>query len=309
MRFVYFGSSQFSRVILAGLASAKLLPVLVITTPDKPKGRGLKVKPTPVKEFSVENNIDTIAPYDLKESALLERIKMLDVDIFIVASYGKFIPKKLLGLPRIMPIAVHPSLLPRYRGAAPINWAIIKGEKITGVSIFKINERIDAGDIIVQQSLDIKDNDDAATLSEKLAHLSINLLLKVIPSLERKTYRLVPQDESKATFAPKLKKEDGHIRWETDAFSIRNLVRGLRPWPEAFSFYKNKLLKILEVEVVDEATSFSPSTIVRVEKNAIYVATGRGIIKIIKVKPEGKREMLVKDFLCGRHLKEGEKLS
>ena len=309
MRFVYFGSSQFSRVVLAGLASTKLLPVMVITTPDKPKGRGLKVRSTPVKEFSVENKIETITPYDLKEKPLLEKIRALNADIFIVASYGNLIPRELLDLPRIMPIAVHPSLLPRYRGAAPINWAIMKGEKVTGVSIFKINEKIDAGEIIIQQPLEIEDGDDAVTLSEKLAHLSSSLLLKVIPSLERKTYRLIPQDESKATFAPKLKKEDGHIKWDIDAFSIRNLVRGLRPWPEAFSFYRGKLIKILEAEAVDETAPFGPSTIVRIEKDAIYVAAGRGIIKITKVKPEGKREMLVRDFLCGHHLREGEKLN
>ncbi len=309
MRFVYYGSSQFSEIVLRGIINYGVVPELVVTTPDKPQGRGLKIKPTPVKQFASCNNIRVLTPFSLKEESFIKKIKSLDVDLFIIVSYGNFIPSSLLILPRIMPIAVHPSLLPCYRGAAPINWAIIRGEQTTGVSIFKVSEKIDAGPLIIQRPLDIKDSDDALTLSYRLANLSIELLLRAVLSIEKNDYRLILQDESKVSFAPKLRKEDGRIKWERDAISIRNLVRGLRPWPEAFTFYKDTLVKILDVEVIHDYSSFEPGTIIKIEKSALFVTTGEGIIKIKRIKPQGKREMEVRDFLCGHQIKEGEKFS
>ncbi|MCM8773980.1 MAG: methionyl-tRNA formyltransferase [Candidatus Omnitrophica bacterium] len=307
MRIVYFGSSEFSKIVLERLYNSGRVPILVVSVPDKYAGRHLKLTPTPVKVFSKSCSLEVITPQNLDESNFINLLKGMNIDLFVVVGFGKIIPPSLLIIPKIMPIALHPSLLPLYRGASPINWAIIKGERKTGVTVFKVNETIDSGDIILQEEVFIDDNDDSLTLSGKLANIGSNLLLRSISAIEENRFSLKLQDESKATFAPKLKKTNGRIYWDKDANSIRNLVRGIKDWPQAYTYYKGKMLKILEVEAENEYFSAQPSTVVKVEKNGIYVATGRGIIKIVRLKPEGKREMLSGDFICGYRIKVGEK--
>ncbi|MCM8824514.1 MAG: methionyl-tRNA formyltransferase [Candidatus Omnitrophica bacterium] len=306
MRIVYFGSSEFSKIVLERIYNRGRVPIIVVSVPDKCAGRHLKLKPTPVKVFSKSCSLEVITPENLDDSNFVNLLRGMNIDLFVVVGFGKIIPRSLLMIPKIMPIALHPSLLPLYRGASPINWAIIKGESKTGVTVFKVNETIDRGEIILQEEVLIEDNDDSLTLSLKLANMGSNLLLRSISAIEENRFSLKPQDESKATFAPKLKKIDGRICWDKDANSIRNLVRGIKDWPQAYTCYKGKMLKILEVEVEKEDFSLEPSTVVKVEKNGIYVATGKGIIKIIRLKPEGKREMLAGDFICGYRIKVGD---
>ncbi len=308
MKFVYFGSSEFSRVALKALVKAGKVPSLVVTVSDKPAGRGLKVMPMPVKQYALAMGIEIMAPSNLKDDSFLERLKLEKADIFIAVSYGRIIPENILKIARIMPIAVHPSLLPLYRGAAPINWAIINGEERTGISVIKVSKKVDAGDIIVQRPVDIDETDNAITLFDKLADLSGRILVDTINAIEKGEYIFTPQDESKATFAPKIRKDDGRILWDKSAFSIRNRVRGLLPWPGAFTFYKGKILKVLEAKAYDEPAKVRPSVIVKVDKDGIYVSTGEGILAVKKVKPEGKREMEAYAFSCGHSIKAGEAL-
>jgi len=329
MKFVYFGSSQFSRMVFNILVKAGRIPSLVVTVSDKPAGRGLKVKATPVKHGAREAGIEVLIPFSFRDSSFVKRLESDAAEIFVIVSYGKIISKNVLDIARIIPVAVHPSLLPLYRGAAPISRAIINGEKKTGVSIIKVSEKVDAGDIITQKSVPIDDKDDAITLSNKLAELSAGLLLDTFSSIEKETYTLTPQDESRVTFAPKISKKDGRILWEKDASSIRNMVRGLLPWPGAFTFYKGKTIKILKVDVYDEKTSGrqsnqkvstrrvdkvhdefierKPSVIVNIDKKGIYVASGNGVVVIKRVKPQGKKEMSAYAFSCGHNLGVGEK--
>ena len=306
MKFVYFGSSYFSRIVLDSLVKAGEIPSLAVTVPDKPSGRGLKVRATPVKVLAREKGIEVLAPPSLNDKSFIKRLVSVSSEVFVVVSYGRIIPKNVLDAARIIPVAVHPSLLPLYRGAAPINWVIINGESKTGTSIIKVSEKVDAGDIIAQRPLHISGSDDAVTLSDKLARLSASVLLDTLNSIEKGKYTLTPQDESKATFAPKIKKEDGRILWGKDASSIRNLVRGLLPWPEAFTFHKGKIVKILKVEVYDEFIKRKPSVIVKIDKEGIYVAAGRGIVIIKRVKPEGRKEMDAYAFSCGHNMNPGE---
>jgi len=249
MRIVYFGNSDFSRIVLDGLIAAGRAPGMVITSPDKPAGRGLKTHSTPVKNASRQHSLTVLTPGELKVSSFLQNLRQYRGDVFIVVSYGRIIPPQVLAVPSVMTIAVHPSFLPAYRGAAPINWAIINGEKRTGITIFKVNERLDAGEIISQRGIIIDDCDDALTLANKLAPLSAGMLVDALHSIENGSYTLMPQDKTKVTFAPKLDKEIGRISWKDDAVSIRNKVRGLRGWPEAFAFYGGTMVKILETEV------------------------------------------------------------
>ncbi|UCG35524.1 MAG: methionyl-tRNA formyltransferase [Candidatus Omnitrophota bacterium] len=306
-RFVYFGSSHFSCTVLKTLFEEGLIPTLVVSQPDRPRGRGLKVLPTEVSSFSSENGISLIKPASLKDEKIYEKIKSIEPQFFAVADYGKILPAKILKIPSVFPLGIHPALLPRYRGAAPIDRTLMAGEKETGVTIFKINEEVDAGEIIIQESLPIIESDDVFTLMQKLAKKGALLLIEVIKKIERNDYTLSPQDETKVSLAPKLRKEDGKIIWEKDAVTIRNLIRATLGWPSAYTYYKERLVKILEAEVINEDSGQSPSTIIKTDKEGIYVATTKGVLKIKKLRPEGKAQMDANSFVCGYRVEVGEK--
>jgi len=307
MQFVYFGSSTFSRIILEELFKSEIKPALIVSQPDKPKGRGLVLRPMEVSAFSIENNLPLIRPDSLTNEEARKKIQSQNPDFIIVADYGKILPASILSLAKVLPLAVHPSLLPRYRGASPINYALINGETQSGTTIFKMNEKLDSGEIILQEMLAIEENDDVLTLNRKLALLGVKLLIRALAMIARDEYALIAQDERAVSFAPKLTKEDGKIDWQFSAARIKNLIRGLKIWPSAFTYYKNKLLKILQAEVLAEAQGVNPGTIIEVKKDGIYVATGAGILKLKQVKPEGKKEMDAYAFAIGHKVKVGEK--
>ncbi len=261
---------------------------------------------TVVGEFAKENKIPLLLPSSLKGESFYKEISAEAIDFFILADYGKILPLSLLNIPKL-PIAVHPSLLPRYRGPAPINWVLINGESRTGVTIFKMNEHLDAGEIILQESVPISPEDDAITLRKKLAYQSIDTLLKALGLILKGNFSFTPQDEAQATFAPRFKKSDAQVNWEKDAFSLVCLVRGLAGWPQAYTYYHGQQIKILEVEAIAEDTIQAPSTIVRIDREGIYVATKKGLLKIKRLKPAGKREMSAYAFVLGRRIKEGER--
>jgi len=304
---VYFGSSKFSLVILENLCLKQFNPKLVVSVPDKPKGRGLKAQPTEISLFAKNTNLPLITPQSLKADETKERLLGLSPDLFIIADYGKILPATLLEIPKIASIGVHPSMLPLYRGPAPINWALLKGDKETGVTIFKMDEGLDTGGIILQKTIAISDNDNAYTLHEKLAYEGAKLLIESLNLLKKGTFKVTAQDEAFSSFASKFRKEDGRINWGQTATDIRNKIRAMSGWPSAYTFYKGKIIKITEAEALPAPGSSAPSSIETIKKDGVYVSTGNGILKIKRLKPEGKCEMDAYSFVLGHGLKTGDK--
>ncbi|MCF7887159.1 MAG: methionyl-tRNA formyltransferase [Candidatus Omnitrophica bacterium] len=305
-KIIYFGSSDFSKKILQTLIEAKIKPLLVITKPDAPKGRGLKLYPTQVAKLSEDNNIKVIKPDNLEDTNFLDKISKINPNYLVVADYGKIIPNSLLSIPIILSLGIHPSLLPLYRGPAPIERTLINGEKITGVTIFKLDKSIDTGPIALQKKIEVDTNDNYFTLSKKIAVLGTEALIEVLYQIKDNLLNLKSQDIKKATFAPKLSKQDGRINWKNNAEKIKNLIRATLNWPTAYTYYNNKILKITEAESLEDTNKQKPATITKIDKSGIYVAAGSRILKIKKVKPEGKKEMSAWSFVCGHRVKEGD---
>jgi len=305
MKIAYFGSSQFACVVLGGLIDQGVKPLIVVTQPDAPKGRGFKLTPTPVKAYAESATLPVYSSHDFE--ALAKDLKGKGIDLFIVVAYGNILPKFLLDVPQIMPIALHPSLLPQYRGAAPMQWTLINGEEKTGVTVFKVNEHLDAGEILIKEEIAIDEVDTMETLSEKLMQLGIKTLARAVKAIEKGNYTLRPQDTSKVSFAPKITKEDGRISWHVDADRIRNQIRGLAGWPGAFTYYKGTMLKILDAEVRELEACEEPARVVAISQDGISVATGRSVLTIKRVKPQNSREMTAHAFVCGHKIEVGEK--
>ena len=309
MRIVFMGTPEPAKKILQALLDAKKEVVLVVTQPDRPKGRRLKVSKSPVKELAEKVRISIETPERVKDKIFIEKLKSIAPDIIVVAAYGKILPKEILDIPKHGCINVHASLLPKYRGAAPIQWALMNGEKETGVTIFRLKETLDTGDIILQKSIPIEDNDDAETLSGKLFDLGGKLLLEAIDLIENGKAEYKPQKEADASYAESLRKESGVIDWHKSAIDIHNRVRAMYPWPGAHTYYNGKILKILksEIKIVNLETKHKdPGTIIDVVKElGFIVATGKGHILIKEVQPAGKKKMRAFDFCIGHNVKAG----
>ncbi len=308
-KIAYFGSSKFSKKILQILLEAKIKPLLVITKPDAQKGRGLKLYQTEVAELAKSNNIRVLKPKNLNQITVINKISKINPNYLVAADYGKIIPNSLLSLPKILPLGIHPSLLPLYRGPAPIERTLINGDKISGVTIFKLDKGVDTGQIVLQKKIKIDKHDNYFTLSEKFAILGTEALIESLYQSKEKNLQLKPQQEQEATFAPKLSKQEGKINWKNSAREIKNLIRATLDWPTAYTYYQNKILKITEAEDLKSKTKEIPGTITKIDKTGIYVATGSGLLKIKKLKPEGKKEMASWSFVCGHRLKKGDKFN
>jgi methionyl-tRNA formyltransferase len=310
MNILFFGSSKFSLYFLEYLFLKRKDNLIVITSLDKPKGRGLKISFNPVKEFCLKHSLKVYQFENINDLVVREFLKNLNPDIFVVVSFGQIFSKELLEIPKIFPINVHASILPKYRGAAPINWAIINGEKKTGISIIKMEEKMDAGAIILQKEIEISIDDNVLTLEKKLADLGCPLLVEAIERIEKNNFSLIPQNQKDVSFAPKLKKKDGLIDWNKDAFSIYNLIRGCFGWPSAFTYYKGKLLKIhrAEYSMDREIKSINPGEILEVSKKGILVSCAKGFILIKELQIESKRKMSVEEFIRGHKIETGERL-
>ncbi|MBU1044392.1 MAG: methionyl-tRNA formyltransferase [Candidatus Omnitrophica bacterium] len=309
MKIVFFGSSDFSLASLKALRQKHQL-LAVYTQPDRKKGRNLLLSKTPVKIYAEEYNLPIFQPEIVSAPEIVEQLKSFNADLFVVVSFGQKLSNQLLEIPREFCLNVHSSLLPKWRGAAPINYAIINGDKLSGVTIMKMNETMDGGDIVLSKSLEIND-DDAVVLLDKLAVLGAEALLESIDLIEKNQEKFVPQDQSKVSVAKKLKKENGLIDWRDSADCIHNKVRGLLPWPCAFTHYKGKLLKILKTKVLAfdrlENTAQIPGEIVQIEKHAgIVVMTGSQALLIESLQLEGKKAMNAYDFVNGHNLKGGD---
>jgi len=313
MNIVFFGSSNFAVAPLkALLALASTYKVsCVVTQPDKQKGRGLHFAGPIIKTVALESGLEIYQPDNVNNADSVKFLNGLNPDLFIVIAYGQILSQKILDIPKIIAINLHASLLPKLRGASPINWAIINGEKITGITAIKMTDRMDAGPIILQKEINIYDDDTALTLEDKLSDLAGTALLTAVSSVEANNYNLTPQDLKNASFAPKLKKKDGLIDWGKAAPEVHNLIRGCLGWPGAFTYYNGKLLKIYKAEIsskVNEFASYKAGEIVNISREGIIVAAGVGNLIIEELQLEGKRRMKVEEFISGHKIRIGEKL-
>jgi methionyl-tRNA formyltransferase len=308
MKIVFFGSAHFAVPALEALIKSRYELVCVVTQPDKEKGRHLHVAGTDVKSTAVAAKLKIFQPEDIKSKESVDFLKSLDADLFIIVAYGQMFSQEVLDIPKIMPINIHASLLPRYRGAAPINWAIINAEKKTGVSIMYVSLKMDSGPVILQKEIKIEENDTAVSLEEKLRYLGSELLMDALKIIDSRSYRLLEQDEDKVIIAPKLKKEDGLIDWSAPAVDIHNQVRGVLPWPGAFTSYRGKILKIFKVDVLPVFPNHKPvpGEVVRAGKLGIVVACGRGFLNLKELQLEAGKRMPAQNFIIGHKLKVGD---
>ena len=301
------GTPEFAAPSLKTLIAAGEDVAAVVTQPDKPKGRGKHLSPPPVKELALKYNIPVLQPEKIRDEAFINIIQKLRPDIIVVIAYGKILPKAILDIPPKGCINVHASLLPKYRGAAPINWAIINGEKETGITTMLMDEGMDTGDILLTERVEIQDNDTTDSVYEKLKDIGANLLIKTISGLKKGMGRTIDQDDSYATYAPMLKKEDGRIDWAIKPEEIRNLIRGMYPWPGAYTRWEGKQLKIFKAQVAsEERTSEEPGVIIKTSTDGIYVATGAGILLITELQPENKSKMSASEFIKGYKIGKGQ---
>lgn len=309
MNIIFFGSSQFSVPSLKALLTTPHKISCVVTQPDRQKGRGLHFEGTQVKAIAQESGLEIYQPQRVNTPEAIKFFKDLEPDLFIVISYGQILSQSILDIPKIFPLNVHASLLPQYRGAAPINWALINGGKNTGITIIKMTKNLDAGPIILERTVAISDNDTAITLEDKLSPAAADLLLESLVSIKNNNYKLMPQDEKKVSFAPKLKKENGLINWNSPAQDIYNLIRGVLSWPGAFTYYNGKLLKIYKAKVFQLSAvnpQLSAGQVVKVDKEGIAVATGKDNLIIEELQVEGRSRMKVQEFITGHKICAGE---
>jgi methionyl-tRNA formyltransferase len=307
MRIVFFGTPQFAVPSMKVLLDTGEDILSVVTQPDRAKGRGHKLSEPPVKEIARSNNIPVLQPAAIRSPSFTEELKLSAPDVIIVVAYGKIIPVSILKLPPLGCINVHASLLPKYRGAAPIQWAIINGEVKTGVTTMMMDEGLDTGAILLQEETEIKDEDTAHSLGTKLAEMGASLLVKTLKGLKEGSIHGRPQ-RGEPTFAPPLKKEDGRIDWFLPARKIFNLIRGAYAWPGAYCYLNKERIVILRAEVTD-ADEGIPGRIEKVSEKGFYVGTGKGLLHVLELKPEGKRSMPAGAFMHGRSLKRGHRLT
>jgi methionyl-tRNA formyltransferase len=307
MKIVFLGSSHFALPALEALIKAKHKITCVVTQPDKKRGRHLHLGITDVKALALQAGLKVFQPENINSPASVELLKGLNADLFVVVAYGQLLAQEVLDIPKVFPLNIHASLLPKYRGAAPINWAIIRGEKISGVTIMQVIKKMDAGAIIMQQDIAINHDDDSVSLESKLRDLGAELLLKSIAIIKNKNYKLIPQDEKNVSFAPKLKKSDGLINWQKPAEEINDLIRGALPWPGAFTHYKGKLLKIYKADVVQRTgLSAGAGEILNISKAGLEIITGKGVLVVRELQLEGKRRMKVEEFAAGHKIFPGD---
>ncbi|MGC8925222.1 MAG: methionyl-tRNA formyltransferase [Calditerrivibrio sp.] len=304
MKIVFMGTPEMAVPTLEMILKEGFEVPLVVCQPDKPKGRGNKLQPPPVKEFALEHNLEVFQPEKIKNNPeAIEKIRSLKPDFLVVVAYGKILPKDLLDIPTFAPINVHFSLLPKYRGAAPVNWAIINGEKETGVATMKMDEGLDTGDILLMKSIPIEKDDTAITLSEKLSKLGADLLIETLKNYDHITP--TPQDHASHTYAPIIKKEDGKIDFTKHAEVIERMIRGFQPWPTAYCFYKGKMVKFFKAEVV--RSEGKPGEVVEVDKSTFKLACGDNSgLRILELQMEGKNRVDTKSFLSGNTINVGD---
>lgn len=330
MKIVFMGTPDFARCALEKIIEAGHEVVLVVTQPDKPKGRSGELQVSDVKALALEHNLPVFQPVKIKEPDHVAYLKSIEADIYVVAAFGQILSQEILDIPKYGCVNIHASLLPEYRGAAPIQQSIIDGKKETGVTIMQMAAGMDTGDILIQKTIPIEENETGGGLFDKLSILGAELIVEALPLIEAGKLTPVPQDEAKATKCGKLSKDMGKIDFSKDAETIRNLVRGLNPWPSAFTSLEGKMLKIWSAKALDEENfdavyggqeseeSFAVrqqlvkdnayGSIAAVAKDSFAVLTEGGYLQILEVQLEGKKRMDAKSFLLGNRVKVGLRL-
>jgi len=308
-RIIFMGTPDFATPALKALHENGENVVLVVTRPDRPKGRGRKLAFSPVKKAAINFGYNFIQPSSIRTTEFSNHIAKLAPDFIIVVAFGHIIPKDILKIPNKATINIHASLLPKYRGPAPIQWAIINGEKETGISIISMDEGTDTGDILLLSKLEIAPDDTSGTLHDRLADLGAGLLIQALRSFETGDIHPIPQDHTQASYAPMLKKNDGRMNWERPAESLQAFIRGMTPWPGAFTFHDKKRLKIISAKPVFVDTSALPGTVINRFPDELWIATGKGALSILEIQEESGKRLFIKDFLRGYDLPPGTTLS
>ena len=307
-RLLFMGTPEFAVPSLETIINAGYPVVGVATQPDKPKGRGRRLQSSPVKELAEENGLLVLQPDRVRDESFLQIFRGLNPDLVVVAAFGQILPGEILERQKLGCLNVHPSLLPKYRGAAPLNWTLIRGEKTTGVTIMMMDAGVDTGDIILQEETPVGEGETCDRLHDRLARMGANLLLETIRQIEQGTAIRTPQYHQQATYAPRLKKEDGRIDWGKDAFDIVNLIRGLSATPGAYTYLDGKVFRIFMAiaepgAVIEETGATGPLT-----KTGLPVAAGTGYVYLQDVQLEGKNRMAIQDFLRGYRIKSHARL-
>lgn len=303
------GTSEFAVPALRALISGDFELIGVVTQPDRPSGRGKRLSPSPIKVVATAHKLPIYQPERARKLNFVRTLKDLAPDVIVVAAFGQILPQTVLDIPPCGTINLHPSLLPKYRGAAPIQWALINGDTETGVTLMLLDAGEDTGDIICAERIRIKDTDTALTLTEQLATLGAKQLVQVLSQMpENAPPPATPQNDATATHAPRLTKETGHIDWNQPAVAIHNLVRGTAIWPGAYTFFRENLrLKIVDCQPQTQVLAAPPGTLEIVERQKLFVATAAGTLQLLQIQPATKKAMAARDFINGYQLQTGER--
>ena len=315
MKVIFMGTPDFAVGTLKALHEAGHEVTLVVSQPDKPKGRKQELSPTPVKAAAEQLGLPVYQPSKIRAEESIEYLRNVEADVIVVAAFGQIIPRAILEMKKYGCINVHASLLPRYRGAAPIQWAVINGEKESGVTIMQMDEGLDTGDMLLKETVPLEEKETGGSLFDKLSRVGADLCVKALKELEKGTIVPEKQGESPTAYASMLTKEMGKIDWTKDAASIERLVRGLNPWPSAYTGWNGRTIKVWSAQVIAEESACAPDAslqapvpgqVVRADKEGLAVCTGRGILQIKELQLEGKKRMDAASFLRGCPIKPGD---
>ncbi len=300
MKIVFFGTPDFAVPALKNIVESKHQVAAVVTAPDKQRGRGRKISFTAVKQFAIENNLPVLQPTDFNDDDFINSLKKFNADLFVIVAF-RILPEKVFTIPPKGSFNLHGSLLPRYRGAAPIQWALINGDKETGVTTFFLKKKVDTGNLILQKKIEIKESDNLGTLHDRMSITGADLVLETIDLIEKNNVKEIPQDNSLACPAPKINKDICRINWlEKSALEIHNLIRGVSPFPGAFFEYGNKIYKVYKSKLFSEI-KLAPGEIHQTKKQ-LFIGTKNGTLEILEIQPEGRKRMKTDEFLRGYSL-------
>ncbi len=306
MKIIFMGTPDFAVGTLEALIEAGHEVSLVVTQPDKPKGRSGKLQYPPVKEAALAHGIEVFQPKKVREKENIEVLEKYQADCIVVVAFGQILPKEILEMPKYCCVNVHASLLPKYRGAAPIQWAVINGDKVSGVTTMRMDEGLDTGDMILKEEVELADDETGGSLFDRLAEVGAALAVKTLQALEDGTAEFTPQNHEEATQVGLIKKSFGELDFSKSAVELERLVRGLNPWPSTFTYYNGKTLKIWKAKVKEGGDPTKVGAVVRLGKNSFGIQTKDGILVPTELQLEGKKRMTTEAFLCGVQIQEGE---
>ncbi len=308
MKIVFMGTPDFAVPSLDILVKSGYEVAAVVTQPDKPKGRGNKLTPPPVKEYALNNNIPVLQPEKVKTGTFAQQLREIAPDLLVTVAYGRILPQEVLDIPPYGCVNVHGSLLPKYRGAAPIQWSVINGDSITGITTMYTDIGMDTGDMLLKREVEIGINETAGELHDKLSIIGAEVLLETLKELEKRTLVRIPQPAYEATYVTMISKETGRIDWSKTMEQIHNLVRGTDPWPGAYTFYKGERMRVWKTEYSNIEKASKPGEIIEVKKEGILVGTGKGNIMLKEIQFDSGKRLKVEQYLAGHSIDKGELL-